>query len=109
MPPNYREFKRVSSFKNYDRQKSELITKDMKLSRWDASSFLKTWHHRVAMPRVGKVKTTLYQECCAGECDMDEITETCLNQECCEEGCRYEEVLEGCQAVKWDEIKHGML
>lgn len=102
--PHAEEINEASSFANYDRQKLYELTKDVKLSKWSASSFLKTWHH-TPISRAGKVKTTLYQECCNGDCTPNEVLETTMNQECCSEGCRYEEVLETCGGIKWDDVK----
>ena len=32
-------------------------------------AFLKNWHH-IPISRSGKVKTTLYNECCNDDCDI---------------------------------------
>jgi hypothetical protein len=77
------ELKKASKFENYDPEKIRLLTKDVKLSKWSASSFLKTWHH-TPISRAGKVKTTLYKECCDGDCDMGEILESGIQKDCCE-------------------------
>merc|ERR1719270_770018 len=62
-------------------------------NEWDAKAFLNNWHH-IPISRSGKVKTTLYNECCNGDCDIQEINETGLDQRCCDQGCRYQEVLD---------------
>ena len=104
MPEAARELQEASKFGNFDREKVTNAMKDVKLPKWSATAFLKTWHH-TPISRAGKFKTTMYQECCNGDCDVHEILETNINQECCSEGCRYEEVLETCDNVKWDDIQ----
>ena len=49
--------------------RSSLSLHENSVTKMDVSQFLKTWKH-IPISRSGKVKTSLYHECCDGSCSL---------------------------------------